>query len=133
MSLLDILHDQKDEVLHGVIYKRLPKLENGNNLTTDTRGQSFGYDIVNDSDSNYANLLNTIEAPITIMTIKTSDKIDIEIGYKVKSQDGRLWEVSGFVTKLYTERTKQTLRQLKKTVNEEKIIRLTEINNPWEL
>lgn len=133
MSLLDILHDQKDEVLHGVIYKRLPKLTDRNNLTTDTRGQSFGYDIVNDRDSNYANLLNTIEAPITIMTIKTSDKIDIEIGYKVKSQDGRLWEVSGFVTKLYTERTKQTLRQLKKTVNEEKIIRLTEINNPWEL
>ena len=133
MSLLDILHDRHEEVLEGTFYADIPKLENGQWQTTSTIPIYFTYEIVNESDKAYANLINNLEDPATMQTIKTNDKIPAKIGSYIVTQDGKLWTITGFITKVYTDKTKQTMRYMRQAVDEEKIIRLTLQDNPWDV
>lgn len=131
MSLLDILHNKHEDVFNGQIWKDLPFLEGGGWISTTENPQFFDYEVVNERDSNYANLLNTLEAPETLMTIKTSDKVEVDINYYITTQDGALWQVKGVVTKYYEEKSKQTLRFLRQAIDEAKIMRLIKIENPY--
>lgn len=128
MSLLDILHDQKDDVAVGTVWRDLPKLQSGQYVSTAESPQTFKYDIVQERDSSFANILTAVEAKKTITTIKTQDKIQVDVGYYVVTQDNRLWIVEGCAVKAY-DKAKETLRFMRKSVEETTFLRLVEVDN----
>ena len=126
MDYLDFLAVSDEEVLTGTYYNRRPK-------TIDDSGQPFQYDIVNESDSSYAKVLDAIETVREIMTITTNDDCGFKIKGYISTQDGSFWQITGIVKKLVKQENKQALRWLKKTIDTEYIIRLLQVDNPWGL
>ena len=125
-DLLSLLNTNAEEVLSGTYYPVIPKIaEDG--------GLEFNYDIVNDSDRTYAQVLNTIKAEQTICTIKTNDNCGFKINGYITTQDGVFWQITGIVKHLVNKNSKQALRLLRETAETEFIIRLLEIPNPWGL
>lgn len=125
-DLLDLLSGQYDEVLTGTYYTFLPK-------TMTDSGISFQYDIVNDSDHSYSNVLDSLNTELTTCTLKTNDTCAFKVNSYIATQDGKLWQISGVVKKIINERSKQALRLLKETSETIYLIRLIEVPNPWEL
>lgn len=126
MGLTDVLKLHFEERLSATYYPRMPENPRDNS-------ESFHYDIVNESDRQYAKLLNNIQTEATVMTIKTDDKIDFKTTGYIATQDGLFWQIQGVIKNLKHENTKEALRFLKETVQTSYIIRLVEVDNPWEL
>lgn len=125
MDALDFYHIHSHEVLTGTYYNIRPK-------TDASHGVEFSYDIVDAPDRSYANLIETLHTDKTVSTIKTSDKVDFKVKGYVRTQDGLLWTISGFIKHPISER-KQALRILKETVDTEYVLRLIEVDNPMGL
>ena len=126
MGYLKFMSDSSDEILSGEYFSMLPNLPN-------VKGVKFHYDVVNDYDTNYAKLLDTVVAPIKTMTIKTNDNCGFTINGYVKGQDGNLWQVTGVLETLVNNNNKQALRLRKRTIQTLYVVRLIGIDNPWEI
>ncbi len=123
---LDLLAPKGEEVLHGTYYDRRP-------ITPQTSGVRFAYDIIDEPRSSYTNLLGTLNTTISYQTIKTNDLCGFKIkGYCV-TQDGGLWQIQEIVKRLVSKKTKQALRIMNNTIDTEYVLRMTEVDNPWEL
>lgn len=125
-DFLDFLQLSDDEVLSGTYYNRLPK-------TSQDIGVPFQYDIVQDSDKTYSMMLNQIQSEQCLQTIKTNDLSECKVKGYVATQDGLLWQITGFIKKPSTPNNKESLRILKNSVETEYIIRLLQVDNPMEL
>lgn len=126
MGLSDTFTLHYEEVLTGVYWDVLPK-------TPNISGTSFQYDIVNDFERNYAKLLDNLQADSTVMTIKTDDDITFKVKGYIKTQDGLFWQVSSFIKGYVNENTKYALRLVKESIQTTKIVRLIQIENPYDL
>lgn len=126
MGLTDVMTLHEEEVLTGTFYSRIPE-------TPQDVGEKFHYDIVDESDKSYSRLLDNIKDDRAILTIKTDDKIDFNTTGYVVTQDGLFWQITGVLTKVINNTTKEALRMLKETVQTAKFIRLLNYDNPWEL
>lgn len=128
MSLLDVLTEKKEEVFSGELWKDFPRLNNGAYVQTNEVPQAFTYDIISDSDQSFSKMLGNLENNKTVATIKTKDRIAVEIGYYVKTQDGYIWQVDGVVTKAY-DKSKQTARFLRQATDQAIFMRLVRVDN----
>ena len=126
MGLTDVLKLHFEERLSATYYPSIPE-------TPQTVNELFHYDIVNESDRQYAKLLDNIKTEATIMTIKTDDKVEFKTTGYIATQDGLFWQIQGVIKNLKHENTQEALRFLKETVQTSYIIRLVEVDNPWEL
>ena len=126
MDLLDCLVVKDREELSGTYYKRRPKAVTDNGIL-------FQYEIVNESDSNYAKLLDSIKTVQSVQTIKTNDLCGFKIDGYICTQDGSLWVITGMIEKPATEGNRGALRFLKRAIEAEYIIRLMKVQNPWGL
>lgn len=123
---LDLLAPKGEEVLTGTYYPRRP-------LTPQDAGTKFAYDILDEPRSAYNNLLGTLNTTVSYQTIKTNDLCGFKIkGYCV-TQDGGLWQIQEIVKRLVSKKTKQALRIIHDTIDTEYVLRMTEVDNPWEL
>ena len=126
MGFLKFMTDRSEEVLMGTYYKVIPM------KPTDS-GERFSYKIVNQTDTNYAKMLEGLEAPIKTMTISTDDRRGFEIKGYIASQDGELWQITGLVEAPSNDNTMQALRRRVRTIQSRYIIRLIGVENPWEI
>lgn len=126
MGVTDEMKLHYEERLSATYYPSIPE-------TPQTTGVRFLYDIINESDRQYAKLLDNIKTEATVMTIKTDDKIEFKTTGYIATQDGLFWQIQGVIKNLKHENTKEALRFLKETVQTSYIIRLIEVDNPWEL
>ncbi|MBO7214004.1 MAG: hypothetical protein J6V66_00755 [Clostridia bacterium] len=126
MDFLDSMKIMDEEVLTGTYFEQIPE-------TPKDKGVFFEYDIVDESDKSYARLLNNIQTEETFQTIKTDDSIDFKVKGYVVTQDGLLWQIAGIIKRLKHDGNKEALRIIKETIQTSRIIRLTQVENPWEL
>ena len=126
MGLTDVLKLHFEERLSATYYPIIPE-------TPKDGGEFFHYDIINESDRAYATMLENIKTDRTVMTIKTDDKIEFKTTGYIATQDGLFWQIDGIIKAVKHENTKEALRFLKETVQTAYIMRLTEVDNPWEL
>jgi hypothetical protein len=126
MGYLRFMSDSSDEVLSGEYFSMMPKLPT-------IAGVKFHYDIMNDNDSSYSKLLDTITAPLKTMTLKTNDNCGFKVNGYVKGQDGGLWQVTGVIETLVNSNNKQALRRRKTTIQTVYIVRLIGVENPWDI
>ena len=128
-GLMSILRRRQDELSAGTYYVKEPR-------TTADKGIRFGYEIVDEPDRNYAYLLNNLETPQTLMTIKTDDNLPLPestpYGY-VATQNGEFFRVIGYVTRYQDEDGGRALKILKKTNQTKQLLRLSKQENPMEL
>lgn len=123
---LDLLHKKAEEVLQGTYYERRPQ-------TPQDYGKPFSYDIVDEPRTAYHNLINTLNTTISTQTIKSSDLSDFQVkGYCV-TQDGGLWQIQEIAKHIVQKQSKQALRILETTIETEYILRMVEVDNPWQL
>ena len=99
MGLTDCMKLHYEEVLQGTYYEKYPELPKDS-------GIGFHYDIVNESDSSYAKLLDNIKTESTILTIKSDDDIEFKTTGYIATQDGMFWQIQGVLTKYKQENTK---------------------------
>jgi hypothetical protein len=126
MGYLKYMTDRSEEVLAGTYYKVIPQ------KPTDS-GERLASKIVNQTDTNYAKLLDSLEAPIKTMTISTDDRRGFEIKGYIVSQDGDLWQITGLVEAPANDNTMQALRRRVRTIQSRYIMRLIGVENPWEI
>lgn len=126
MDFLDFLTAKDDEVLTGTYYNRRPK-------TPKDRGVGFSYDIVDEGDRSYSKLLDSLEAELSLQTIKSKDYCCFKVKGYVVTQEGGLWQITGIIKRLVHPETKEALRILRETASTEYVIRLIEVQNPWGL
>lgn len=125
-DLLNLLIEQKDEVLTGSYYAKL--------LSTPNEGAvKFQYDVVDESDKAYTTIIDTVQTTRAVQTIKTNDPCGFEIKSHIVTQDGAFWQITGIITRLKSDKTKHALRFFKQTPETVYLIRLIEVDNPWEL
>lgn len=123
---LDLLHQRSEEVLTGTYYDRRP-------LTPQDVGEAFSYDIVDEPRSAYFNLLQSLNTTMSTQTIKTTDIHDVKVkGYCV-TQEGGLWQIQEVVKRIKNPKTKYALRVIQTTIETEYVLRMVEVDNPWEL
>lgn len=123
---LDLLHIKADEVLTGTYYERRP-------LTPQDVGETFSYDIVDEPRSAYYNILQALNTTMTTQTIKTSDLHNIKVkGYCV-TQEGGLYQIQEIIKQIKKPKTKYALRVIQTTIETEYVLRMVEVDNPWEL
>ena len=125
-DLLDFLRVRDKEFLTGTYYPVIPT-----NPTDD--GERIHYEEVSGQDKQYAKLLENLEADKVTYVIKTDEEIDFKINGYVATQDGELWQISAILKQSTNYETQDVLRILRASVKTEKIIRLIQIENPWEL
>ena len=125
-DFLDFLQIKDEEVLTGTYYKRRP-------LTLADGGDVFQYDIVDESDTSYSNILNNLQTEKSVQTIKTNDVCGFKVKGYVVTQDGLFWQITGILKKMVKPENKQALRILKQTIETEYILRLIEVDNPMGL
>lgn len=126
MGVTDEMKLHFEEVLIGTYYEKYPELPRD-------KGVKFGYDIVDESDRQYAKLLDNIKGERTVITIKTDDDIDFKTTGYIATQDGGFWQIMGVVKYIKHQNTKEALRFLKTTIQTSRIMRLIEVENPMEL
>lgn len=123
---LDLLHQRSEEVLTGTYYERRP-------LTPQDVGEAFSYDIVDEPRSAYFNLLQSLNTTMSTQTIKTTDIHDVKVkGYCV-TQEGGLWQIQEIVKRIKNPKSKYALRVIQTTIETEYVLRMVEVDNPWEL
>ncbi len=133
-DLLNLLSIKDEEVLTGTYYDRLPIQSNIPVPVSDSDyGIKFQYDIVDEHDRFYSTLLGNLQTENGSCTIKTNDMCGFTVNGYIATQDGSFWQITGIVKRLVKLSTKQALRYLKETAETEYVIRLNEIDNPWEL
>lgn len=125
-DFLDFLQIKDEEVLTGTFYERRP-------LTSADAGVSFQYDIVDESDRTYSNVLDTLHTVQAVQTIKTNDDCGFKVNSYIVTQDGVLWQISGAIKRLVKPENKQALRILKESIETEYVIRLIAVDNPMQL
>ena len=125
-GILNFLAIKSDEVLTGNYYARLPE-------TPNDIADEFQYDIVNEHDKAYSLVLNNLQTDRTTCVIKTNDNCGFKINGYVTTQDGILWQITSIGKQLVKAETKQALRWLKQTIETEYVLRLLEVDNPWDL
>ena len=125
-DFLSLLTNQDDEVLTGTYY---PKLLN----TPAEGGVKFAYDIIDESDRSYATLIDTVQTDRAVQTIKTNDPCGFEIKSHIVTQDGNFWQITGMLKKLKPDKGRHILRYFKQAPETVYILRLIEVDNPWEL
>ena len=125
-DFLNFLVVKDEEVLSGTYYDRIPE-------TPQDVGIYFTYDIVNEHDKSYSTILNNIKTDRGTATIKTNDECGFRIDGYLTTQEGTLWQITGLGKQLVKPENKQALRLLKETAETEYILRLIEVENPWEL
>ena len=125
-DFLSLLTNQDDEVLTGSYY---PKIYN-----EATEGAiKFQYDIIEESDRAYATVIDTLQTVRAVQTIKTNDPCGFEIKAHIVTQDGAFWQITSIATRHKPEKGRQALRYFKQAPETVYIIRLIEVDNPWEL
>ncbi len=128
-DLLDLLHGKVNYTFTGVHYSRRPD-------TPDQEGGGiFDYEYVDPTEWHYQKLFgNLINNDGATTTIKTNDDLDIKVSQKqyVILQDEKLYRIIS-VMKDYQSESKQTFRFLKEAPEIDYIIRLVEVDNPWEI
>jgi hypothetical protein len=125
-DILILLNTSVDEVLTGTYYPVIPKIMGDG-------GETFQYDIVNESDRTYSRMLEVVKNETSMCTIKTNDECGFKINGYVATQDGAFWQIQGVVKHLVNKNSKQALRLLKETAETEYVVRLIEVPNPWGL
>lgn len=126
MGVTDEMKLHFEEVLTATYYEKYPELPRD-------KGVRFGYDIVDESDRQYAKLLDNIKGERTVITIKTDDDIDFKTTGYIATQDGGFWQIMGVVKYIKHQNTKEALRFLKTTIQTSRIMRLIEVENPMQL
>ena len=119
MGLSDEMKLHYEEVLQGTYYSVYPELPRD-------KGVGFHYDIIDESDRQYAKLLDNIKGERTVITIKTDDDIDLKTTGYIATQDGGFWQIMGVVKYIKHQNTKEALRFLKTTIQTSRIMRLIE-------
>lgn len=126
MGVTDEMKLHFEEVLTGTYYEKYPELPRD-------KGVRFGYDIIDESDRQYAKLLDNIKGERTVITIKTDDDIDFKTTSYIATQDGCFWQIMSVVKYIKHQNTKEALRFLKTTIQTSRIMRLIEVENPMQL
>lgn len=136
MNFLEFLKDCQDEVLTGTYYARRPIIEGYNGaVKTDynDHGVPFRYDIVDDKASTYQTMIGTLRADRTLQTIKTDADIDFIVDGYVKAQDGGFYQISEVIKRIAPPKNKQALRWFKTTIKTTRVLRMIEVDNPFNL
>lgn len=125
-GILNFFSIKDEEVLTGTYYNRMPE-------TTQDYGIEFQYDIVDENNKAYSTILNNLKSDKGTSAIKTNDMCGFKIDGYVATQDGSFWQITEIVKHLVRPNTKQALRLMKQTAETEYVLRLIEVDNPWEL
>ena len=125
-DLLDILHGRQKFVFTGSYYSILPNaLEDEHAL--------FDYEHIDPAEWHYQKLLgNVINSDGATTTIKSNDDMNWKIDKYVVLQDMKLYKIVN-IMKEYTSSNKEVFRFLKDAPEINYVIRLQEMDNPWEL
>lgn len=141
MSILDLYRKKADEYFKGVYYQKRPTQEMLQQITPQEEPFHFSYTIIGESDRSVADLLTNLSTPQVFMTIKTDDPIPfpndekqhyltdtIPLGYVV-TEDGGLWIVQSYASKVVHDKGNQALRIRKRSLYEARYMRLVKISN----
>lgn len=124
-SIIEFLKIKDKECLTGIYYPRRP-------ITANDGGQPFEYEIVDPHSRDYRTIMGNLLTDSVVTAIKTDDSSEFKIKGYIKTQDGLFWQISAVSVVPYTEETKEGLRLFKRVV-EEKVIRLLNVENPFDL
>lgn len=125
-DLLDLLQGRVDKVFAGSWYPRRPN-------APDAEHADFDYEMVDPTEWHYQKLLgNIINNDGASVTIKTNDDMDWEVDNFVALQDGRYYSVIS-CQKDYQSASREVFRFLKDAPQTEFVLRLVEVQDPWDL
>lgn len=123
-DILDFFKAKEDEPLKGTYYEHKP-------FTPDDVGVRFSYDIIDEPNTAYANILNTLNTELRTQTIKTNDACGFKVNGYCVTQEGGLWQIASVIERLVSHNNKQALRIQTRTIDTVYVVRLIGVNNPW--
>ncbi len=137
MDLLDILKGKFYTTHFGKYYHYLPAPvipTNTPDVIYDLEAPFlFDYEYVDPTAWSYKQLIgNLVEKDGANCTIKTTDALNFKTGGYVITQDGKLYQVTS-ITRDEKTANKEAARLSIIPLNTEYVLRLQEIENPWEL
>ena len=123
-DFLDLLNGKFDKTLEGTWYQK--------NQPTTEGGLLFDYEIIDGKSKSYQMLFGNVEGTSNITTIKTNDPYEWRENTFVVLQDGKLYTIESIREDL-GKVDKEAFRLLKDVVGVEYVLRLLEIDNPYNL
>jgi hypothetical protein len=125
MDFLDLLNGKFDKTLEGAWY-----LKNQPNINDS--GKPFDYEIIDGNSRSYQMLFGNVQGASNIATIKTNEPYEWRENTFVVLQDGKLYSIESIREDL-GKVDKEAYRLLKDVVGVEYVLRLIEIDNPYNL
>ena len=125
-DILDVFNPKQRFTLTGKYYAERPDCP-------DVGGEEFNYEYVNPYSRTWRTLFANIQAGVGETAIRTDDQLEFKEGKgMVILQDGTAYLIEQRMTD-YQSAPKQAFRVLPCPVGTEYVLRLTVIDNPWEL
>jgi len=123
---LDLISGKFDQTLTGAYYPRLP------NAPDDERVQ-FNYEPVDVKSWAYKKLFGNVEnSEGAVYAIKTTEDLRFKIGQYIITQGGTMWKIVQ-TSKDVLSGKREAYRYLKDVPQIDYVLRLVEVENPWEL
>lgn len=124
LDLMDILTGKAEKVCTGKYYENEPE---------ESEAISFAYEYMDFNSRTYKMLINRLYAGQACdASIKTNANINFKIDSFIRLQDGNIYTIIS-VDKDMQSASKQAYRYFIQPAGIEKIIRLTQVENPFEL
>lgn len=124
-DILDLLNPKSKFPCSGKYYKeRL--------LSPDDGAEQFNYGYVSVYSNTYRRLYANIQGTDGQTVIRTDDQCKFKVHGFIVTQDGKAFEILQ-VEKDYQAAHEQVMRLFGTPVSTEYVLRLTEIDNPWEI
>lgn len=135
-DLMDILTGRAEKVCTGKYFDKAPiitELKGDKATTTYTDAVVFEYEHLDPKSRTYRMLFgNLFGGQAWSATIKTNSNIDFKVNGYVRLQDGNIYTIVSVDRELQSA-SSQAFRYFKEPAGVEKVIRLTQVENPFEL
>ena len=126
MDFLDITMTKDKQTLTGKYYKKYPNFPND-------FCEVFNYEYVDTSSKSFQRIFgNVTENNATITTIKTKNSIDFKVESFILLQNNKFYQILE-VGEDYQSVNREVYRYVNKVSGIEKTLRLTEIDNPYQI
>ena len=136
MDYIDLMQGKYYQLECGKYYKKIPKAFETVSETAqdpDTVGVPFDYETLDPTEWHYKQLLqNLIDKQAASVTIKTKTALEWRDNGYISTMDGRLYSIIS-VTEDVRAASREARSLFAVPVGTEYIIRLVEIDNPWEI
>lgn len=132
MSVLNFLKLRDDEYMTGYYYDFKPDPTHTIEEQLEEGRKVFRYSKAENQRKNYDTFMN-MRSDSATYAIKTSDDCGFKIGGYVSTQNGLFWIIQEIILDEQVDGNEEAFMMWKKPIKTEFLLRLSRVDNPWEI